>query len=272
MRMSARAFARMVWLAAVMVVLALSPSTWTPPLRRVLAQQLVADTLPVLPGFTMLAALLTLVITRIVVITATTYGLSQYALEMVIRVLVIELLPLTAALFVVLRCTIPSAAAMARMDTTGGAEVPWATLTRHAMPRMVSGLFACVTLAALTCVVAAVLVYLAVYGFTLAGLAGFTRVFGRVFDASMGLILVIKTLGFALVVGLIPMASAVDSRMTRGPHGQQDASGVAGPLASTDLLGPGESRESVALRSLVRLFAVLLVLEAVSLMGNYYRD
>src|SRR6218665_3663179 len=48
----------------------------------------------VLPGFTVLAALISLVLTRIVVVTALSYGLSRYALEMLIRVLVLELIPL----------------------------------------------------------------------------------------------------------------------------------------------------------------------------------
>ena len=39
--------------------------------------------------------------------------LSRYALEMVIRVLVLELIPLTAALFVAMRCTIPNGTQLA---------------------------------------------------------------------------------------------------------------------------------------------------------------
>ena len=47
---------------------------------------------------------------RFVVVTALSYGLSKYALEMVVRVLVLELIPLTSAIFVALRCAIPNAA------------------------------------------------------------------------------------------------------------------------------------------------------------------
>ena len=61
--------------------------------RRALARHLYLDTAPVLLGFTVLAALISLVLTRIVVVTAISYGLSRYALEMVIRVLVLELIP-----------------------------------------------------------------------------------------------------------------------------------------------------------------------------------
>ena len=263
---------RLAWLQAALLALALSPSSWQPRVREALARQLVLDTAPILLGFTALAALLTLVITRIVVVTASSYGLSQYALEMVIRVLVLELLPLTACLFVALRTTIPSGAALARIrqaqerdgpprqahadadagDDAGGRSwdaeglpVPLVVL-REALPRLVAGLFACVTLAALSCVVATVLAYLAVYGPSWAGLEPFTRVFGRIFDGTVTLILVLKTALFALAVSVIPMASALQDLQTRG------------------------SRESAALQGLVRMFAVLLVLEAVSLVGNYY--
>jgi len=116
----------------------------------------------------------------------------------------------------------------------------------QALPRALAGIYATITLAALSCVVALVLAYLAVYGFTLAGAAAYTRVFGHVFNPAVSLIFVLKTLFFSLAVAIIPMASGL-----------------------YDVEGDG-SRESAALQGLVRMFAVLLVLEAVSLAGNYY--
>ena len=44
----------------------------------------------------MLSALISLVLIRIVVVTALSYGLSQFAVQMVVRVLVLELIPTTA--------------------------------------------------------------------------------------------------------------------------------------------------------------------------------
>ena len=58
------------------------------------------------------------------IVTALSYGLTQYALEMVVRVLVLELIPLTAALFAALRCTIPNGveiAALRRAASWGAA-------------------------------------------------------------------------------------------------------------------------------------------------------
>jgi len=106
---------RIIFFGASVLVLAMSPSSYSRETRHTLMRHIYVDTAPILPWFTTLSALLTLVITRIVVVTALSYGLSQYALEMVIRVLVLELIPLTAAMFVALRCTIPNGAALAEM-------------------------------------------------------------------------------------------------------------------------------------------------------------
>lgn len=236
---------------AILLVLALTPSSYAHPrVGAAMARHSWVDTAPILPGFSLLAALLTVVLTRIVIVTAQSYGLSQYALEVVIRVLVLELVPLTASLFVALRCTIPNGAALAEMRRTGHFD----DLRRRGLdpaveevlPRMVAGAFSTITLAALSCFLAAILAYLAVYGFTTAGLPAYTRMFGHVFHPSVALIFGAKTAFFALAVAIIPMASG--------------AAGVA-------LSG---SRESAALQGLVRMFAVLLVLEAAGLVGNYY--
>ena len=96
----AMAWWRSIYLAAVILVLVLSPSSYQRGSRRMLAQQIYAQTAPVLTGFTLLAALLCAVIARIVMVTAQSYGLSRYALDLVVRVMVIELIPLTAVLFV----------------------------------------------------------------------------------------------------------------------------------------------------------------------------
>jgi phospholipid/cholesterol/gamma-HCH transport system permease protein len=241
---------RIVFFGAAILVLAMTPSSYTPATRRALARHVYVDTAPILPWFTVLSALITMVITRIVVVTAYSYGLSQYALEMVVRVLVLELIPLTAALFVALRCTIPNGAALAEMRRTGrfdtmrqGGHDP---VLAEVLPRMLAGVFSTVTLAALSCVVAMCVAYLAVYGFSWAGTPGYTRMFGHVFNPAVSLIFSLKTLFFSLAVAVIPMASGL-----------------------YDVEGDG-SRESAALQGLVRMFVVLLVLETVSLVGNYY--
>jgi phospholipid/cholesterol/gamma-HCH transport system permease protein len=240
---------RIIFFGASILVLALSPSSYGRATRLALLRHMYVDTAPILLWFTTLCALLTLVITRIVVVTALSYGLSRYALEMVIRVLVLELIPLTAALFVALRCTIPNGAALAEMRRTGHfdalARQGVDPVVTQVLPRALAGVFATITLAALSCAVAVVLAYLAVYGWTFAGVHAYTHVFGHVFNPSVSMIFALKTLFFSLAVSIIPMASGL-----------------------YDVEGDG-SRESAALQGLVRMFAVLLVLEAASLAGNY---
>ena len=245
----AAAWARITFFASVMIVRACSPRSYGPQTRYNLARHTYVDTAPILGWFTVLIALFTVIITRIVVVTSARYGLSQYALEMVIRVLVVELIPLTAALFVSLRTTIPSGAALVEMRRIGH----FRTLRRQrldpiaveVLPRMLAGIFACITLAALSCVVAGVLAYLAVYGFTMAGMDAYVHMAGRVFNPLFTFIFSLKTVLFAVAVSVIPMASGLNNIEDDG------------------------SRESAALQGLVRMFGVLLGLEALSLVGNY---
>lgn len=244
---------QLVHLGAVLLVLVLSPSSYSRSSRVLLGRHLYVNTAPILLGFSVLCALASVVLTRIVLVTALSYGLSQYALQVVIRVLVLELIPLSAALFVALRCTIPDGAELMAMQASGELDELRRQgvdpLRREVLPRVVAGLFSGVTLAALSCVVALVVAYVAAYGFALSGLAAYTRLFGQVFSPAVSLIFVLKTLFFCLAVSLIPMASAL-----YGVSGRQGVS----------------IRTSAEMRGLVRMFAVILLIEVASLVGNYY--
>ncbi len=235
--------------SARLLVLALSPSSYRGPSRVALAHRLVEDTAPVLVWFTLLSSIISLVIIHIVVVTSVSYGLSRYALEMVVRVLVLELIPLTAAMFVALRCALPNAAEVAALHARGGFDVrsadSAAPLRSEILPRVVSGMFSVMLLAAVSCVVAAVLAYLWVHGLTAGGFASYTRTFGRVFSPALSLIFTLKTLGLSLAVGLIPIASVLYDR----PKPRR--------------------RTSAELRGLVRLFSAILLIEIASLVGNY---
>lgn len=241
---------QVLFLGAQILVLALSPSSYSRPNRAALAREMVQGTLPVLLGFTLLAALVTLVLTRIVVVTALSYGLSQYALQVVIRVLVLELIPLSAALFVAMRVTLASSWALRQIQRSGQWQAWQAQgvdpLGREVLPRALAGVFASITLAALSCVVALLLAYLAVYGFSASAWPGYTRLFGQVFAPAVTLIFALKTLFFSLAVGLMPMASALHDRVEGAPASSLDVPALA------------------------RMFTVILLIEVVSLVGNYY--
>ena len=235
---------------ALILVLALSPSTYTSAYRAALARHVYLGTAPILPWFALLSALTSLVLIRIVIVTAVSYGLSQYALEMMVRVLVLELIPLTAALFVALRTTVPSGAELIRMHARGDFEPLQRAgidpLRHELLPRVVAGVFAVLMLATVSCAIAMLLAYLAVYGFTLGAFAGFTRTLGHIFNPGVALIFVLKTFFFSLAVSLIPVAAFLRAHL------------------------PSATRSGAEIESLVRLFAAVLLIEAVSLMGNYY--
>lgn len=245
---------RLLNFAVLMLTLALSPSTYNRANRPALARQLVLATGANLMWFSVLSALISLVLIRIVVVTALSYGLSRFALEMVVRVLVLELIPLTAALFVALRITLPDGIEFAQLRARGtldalqgdGADL----LHREFFPRVAAGVFAVWMLAAVSCVLSLVLAYLAIYGFTPWALQGYTRVVGQVFNPAVSLILILKIVFFSFAVGLIPLASSFYDDSAAGRRMRL--------------------RSGHGLSEMLRLFSVILLIEIASLMGNYY--
>ncbi len=241
---------RLLITCAALLVLLLSPSSYRTLTRMSLAQHLVQAAAPMLVGFCVLTAIFTVMLTHIVVVTAHSYGLSQLALQVVIRVLVLELIPMTAVGFVALRCTIPDGAELARWLRTAGAVPTHAQVQQLVLPRLAGALFAGALLAALASVLALVVAYLVRYGFSASGLVAYTRLFGQVFNPTVIFILVSKLILLCLTVSLIPLASAlIDSRERPGT--------VA------------EVRTSAEMRALVRMAVVVLAIEVASLVGNY---
>ena len=230
-------------LGAAVLVLALSPGSYTPTFRAATARQMVTATWQVLPWFTSLAALLSLVLIRIVVVTALSYGLSQYALQMVVRVLVLELIPLSAALFVALRSGLAfnAGAVTPTQPIHSLRDLSPQRLHMQLAPRLLADAFSVLALSMVSSLVALLLAYLTVYGFSPWGLPGFTRTVGQVFDLAVSLSFILKAFLFSLAVAVVPMAASLQ----------------APPSSST--MQPGA----------VRLFLVLLVLEAALLSVKY---
>lgn len=241
---------RIVVFGAELLVLALSPRTWRQQDRAVLAHHIYGDTAPMLAWFTVLAALISLVIIRIVLVTSVSYGLSQYALEMVVRVLVLELIPLAAAVFSALRCTIPNGAELLALRARGHFDALRASggepMVHEVLPRVVSGVFATLMLVAVSCVSTLVLAYLSVYGFISGGFGNYSHTVGQVFEPAVALIFSVKVLLLSLAVAVMPVASAL----------------YDGPRVRT--------RTSAEIQSLLRVFSMILMIEAGSLVGNYY--
>src|SRR5437868_15024427 len=68
----------MIHLGAVALVMAGSPSTWNRSSRLATSRYIYGSTWQVLPWFTVLTALIGLVIIRIALVTASSYGLAHY--------------------------------------------------------------------------------------------------------------------------------------------------------------------------------------------------
>jgi phospholipid/cholesterol/gamma-HCH transport system permease protein len=202
-------------LGAVALVMALSPSTYHRANRLATSRYIYASTWQVLPWFTTLTALLSLVIIRIVLVTAQSYGLSRYALEMVVRVLVLELLPLSAAMFAALRAGMAfdaSAMGLAHGGVTAGDATAETLrrLRRDLVPQVIANAFSVLSLAMVSSTIVLVLAYLNVYGLSPWGLPDYTRTVGRVFDPTVTLGFVFKTVLFGLAVAVIPSAAILE--------------------------------------------------------------
>ncbi len=242
---------QVVLLGAQILVMALAPSSYANgPRRQGVLLQIVQATSPLLTGFLVLSALISLVLIRIVVATAYSYGLSQYALEVLVRTLVLELIPLYAAMFVAARYAMPGAQQvrdqLSRNQRAGQELGQGVLLGTELLPRALASVFSVLMLAALSCVIALVLTYLTVYGFSLWGLPGYTRSVGQVFTPAVTLIFGLKTLFFSLAVAVVPLAGSA----------QQDAQGLYAQRSD--------------ISEFARLFSVVLLIEVVSLVGNYY--
>ncbi len=237
---------RMLLLGAIALVLAFSPSTYTREHRIATSRQIYLGAWQVLPWFTTLSALVSLVIIRIVLVTALSYGLSRFALEMVVRVLVLELIPLSAALFVALRAGLAfNAAALEPLAADQSAAMAQ-RLRRDLVAEVSGNAFAVLSLAIVSSVLVLVLAYLNVYGLSPWGLDDYTRTVGRVFEPTVTIGFALKTVLFGFAVAVIPAASILEIQR----FGSE----------SSSTMQPGA----------VRLLFVLLLIEAASLAVKYF--
>lgn len=228
---------------------AATPSAYNSATRMVVMKQIYFTAVQILPGFTVFAALLSFVLIQIVISTADQYGLSQYALEISMRVLVLELLPLLTALFVALRSGSAINTEVALMKIQGEIEaLEVSGVDTHRlefMPRVIGGMISVLSLTAITSVLAFILAYLALNGLQLYSFPEFTRDMGAIFNPPVILGLFLKSLVFGLAVTVIPVAE-----------------GLATPRKL--FMAPIS-----VLRGMVRLFFVLMFIEVAALALAY---
>jgi phospholipid/cholesterol/gamma-HCH transport system permease protein len=199
---------RVAGFSALTVVAALSPACYDRRTGRSLACMLCLGAWQMLPGYLLASILISTVLTRIVAVTAGSYGLSHLALETIVRVLVLELIPLAAALFVALRV---APVTMQRLGRPTGDPLP---AYRDLIPYAVGSAGAVIVLAVLGGISSLAVAYLVVHGISQWALADYARLIGQVFDPTMAAVFSIKLMLFAIVVGIAPTTVALDGGPT----------------------------------------------------------
>jgi len=246
----ARSWRRVLRFAGFATVAALSPSTYSQQAREVAVRQIYFTAWQILPGYAALAALLSLILIEVVVAAARQYGVTQYSMELVLRVLVLEIVPLTTALFVALRTGAAIGAEIALMCVRGELEdreeAEASPLHAELVPRIAGAALAVGSLTTLGCLIAVWLAYVEFYGFTSAGLPEFSHIVSNVFDGVILVSFCLKCLLFGLAVAIIPAATGLEAER-----------------------GVMDSLPAVVLGGLVKLFFAIMVVETASLMVKY---
>jgi phospholipid/cholesterol/gamma-HCH transport system permease protein len=245
-----RSWRRLLRFAGFATVAALSPSGYGPLARAVAVRQIYLTAWTILPGYLASVALLSLLLIEVVMVSARQYGITQYSLELVLRVLVLELVPLTTALFVALRSGAAIGAEIAMMSYRGelddAGEASASPLHAELVPRIAGAALSVASLTSLGCLIAVWLSYVVFYGFTPAGLPEFTRIVGNVFDGIELLAFGLKCLFFGLAVAIIPAATGLEAER-----------------------GEIKSLPAVVLAGLIKLFFAIIAVEAATLVVKY---
>jgi phospholipid/cholesterol/gamma-HCH transport system permease protein len=245
-----RSWRRLLRFGGFATVAALSPSAYGPAARALAVQQIYLTAWKVLPAYLGFSALLSLVVIEIVHSAARAYGLGPVALELVLRVLILELIPLLTALFVALRSGAEIGVEVALMRVSGEledqAEAGASPLHAELVPRIAGAALSVFSLTTLSIALALYLTYALFYGTSVAGFFVFTRIVGHVIDVPILIGFLLKCLFFGLAVALIPLATGLEAE--RGDPRTVPAAVLAG---------------------LMKLFLVIGLIEILSLVVKY---
>ena len=197
------------------IVLLLDPSTWNRATFDVVVKQVYFTAVQILAVFLGYALVISWLIITIILSTARDFGLTQFASEMTIRVLVLELLPFLTALFIALRSgsAINTEVALMQvnneLDALAHCRVP--PMQFEFLPRLVGGVLSVVILAGLAGLLALLLAYLSIYGLGTAGVGPFTQTIAKVFNFQILGGLIAKCALFGLAVTLIPVTAGLET-------------------------------------------------------------
>ncbi len=196
-------------------LLLLDRSTWNRATFDVVVKQVYFTAVQILPVFLGYALIISWLMITIILSTARDFGLTEFASEMTIRVLVLELLPFLTALFIALRSgsAINTEVALMRvnneLDALAHCKVP--PMQFEFLPRLIGGVISVVCLAALAGLLALLLGYLAIYGLSMAGFAAYTQTLAKIFSFPIVAGHLIKSALFGLAVTLIPVTAGLET-------------------------------------------------------------
>lgn len=194
---------------------AFSRATYTPITRAAALQQVYFAAWQPLAGFLIFSTLLSLVVIQVTITAARGYGLAGYALELVFRVLVLELVPFVTALMVALRSGSAINTEVALMHASGELramrEARVDPMQREFVPRLVAAALSVLSLMVLSCAIALLLAYLVMYGLSPWGFAEYTRTIAVVFDLPILAGFVLKGAAFGVVVAAIPISAGLQA-------------------------------------------------------------
>jgi phospholipid/cholesterol/gamma-HCH transport system permease protein len=225
----------------------MSPSMYNKATRLIVQKQIYFTGWQILPGFALFAALFSFLIIEIVGTTAAKYGLYEYALELIVRILVLEILPLMTVLFIALRtgAAINTEVALMKIQNELDAlqRMGIDPLRLELLPRVIGGTISVLALTAVNIVIALWLTHLLMIEFHPLSLtpSDYTRMIGRVLDIPALVVLWLKTLAFGFAVTVIPIAEGLSTPQKL----------FYAPIA--------------VLRGMVRLFFSLMLIEAAAL-------
>lgn len=197
------------------LLLLLDRATWNQATFDVVIKQVYFTAVQILHVFLGYALIISWLIVTIILSTAREFGLTEFAMEMTIRVLVLELLPFLTALFVALRSgsAINTEVALMRvnneLDALAHCKVP--PMQFEFLPRLIGGVASVVALASLAGLLALLLAYLSIYGVSMAGFEAFTRTVAKIFDFRIVAGLAAKCALFGLAVTLIPVTAGLET-------------------------------------------------------------
>ncbi|MBZ0068698.1 MAG: ABC transporter permease [Thiobacillus sp.] len=203
------------FLAKAVLLLLLDRTIWNRATFDVVIKQVYFTSVQILHVFLGYALVISWLIITIILSTARDFGLTEFASEMTIRVLVLELLPFLTALFIALRSgsAINTEVALMQvnneLDALAHCKVP--PMQFEFLPRLIGGVISVITLAGLAGLLALLLAYLSIYGLSMAGFEPFTQTFAKIFNLQIMAGLIAKCALFGLAVTLIPITAGLET-------------------------------------------------------------